>query len=280
MSVQYVSFVTKVVFKSAKLIPTMVVAAFLQRGSRYGVLDYVAATLLCAGAAGYALGQGEMVSQQNSITGITLLLVSVFCDAFTPNIQQRLMAPPTVDLATSLPTTSSPVRGPSSPISWRRQTSLIGKIQQLCSVLLGTFLPPSGGGLGLSASTLMTNANGVGCAGLILFMLVRGSLVESVVAISQHPELLGYLVAIGLSLSTAVFCYTRLIEQSGSVTAVAIATIRKVATVVLSYVVYPKPLSTLHAVSAGCVVGGIFLGWYTKHRKTATDTSSTGHTKF
>lgn len=68
----------------------MIVATFLQKGSKYGALDYLAVTLLCAGAAGYSWGsgQGSGGQNENSLTWIALLLVSVCCDAFTPNIQQ------------------------------------------------------------------------------------------------------------------------------------------------------------------------------------------------
>ena len=41
--------------------------------------------------------------------------------------------------------------------------------------------------------------------------------------------------------------------------AVAVATLREVATVILSYIVYPKVFSMMHAVSAVLVLGGILL---------------------
>eukprot|EP00977_Amphora_coffeiformis_P002694 scaffold516_cov175-Amphora_coffeaeformis.AAC.33 len=261
IAVRYVSYPTKVVLKSAKLIPTMVVATVLQRGSQYSLWDYTAASLLCAGAAGYSWGSGTpRGNEDQSWWGITLLLVSVCCDAFTPNIQQRLMAPPAVGVA-ALPTTmvhnhttsTPPKYPPSFLLSW------CGKFPTL-------FLPPHGGGMGLSASALMTNANGIGCMGLLMFMALNGSLTEAMVATCLHPLLLGYLVLIGVSLATAVLCYTRLIQQAGSVVAVAVATLRKVATIVLSYVVYPKVLSQSHALSALLVVGGILMSSYARQR--------------
>lgn len=253
MSVRYVSYPTKVVLKSAKLIPTMIVATFLQRGNRYGVLDYVAAALLCAGAAGYSWGSGSPSPRQggndgSSTVGIVLLLISIFCDAFTPNIQQRLMAPPTSTGVSALPSTSTNNGDGTEPF--------VAKIKSIV-------IP---GGLGLSASALMTNANGVGCIGLLLYMAISGSLTEALGAAFLHPFLLVYLTIIGLSLSLAVMCYTRLIKDAGSVVAVAVATLRKVATVVLSYLVYPKSFSSIHAVSAILVLAGILLNSYTKQR--------------
>lgn len=246
MSVRYVSYPTKVVFKSAKLIPTMVVATFLQRGDKYHALDYAAAALLCAGAAGYGWGGGGPAGSEeraNSWTGVTLLLISVFCDAFTPNIQQRLMMPK----PTALPSTSVVESSPTHK-------------------KLSSLFYPAQGGLGLSASALMTNANGVGCVGLILFMGLSGSLFEAINAATTHPFLLAYLAVIGMALATAVLCYTRLIQESGSVAAVAVSTLRKVATVILSYVVYPKSISMLHVISGFLVLGGILLSSYSMQR--------------
>jgi solute carrier family 35 (adenosine 3'-phospho 5'-phosphosulfate transporter), member B3 len=63
-------------------------------------------------------------------------------------------------------------------------------------------------------------------------------------------------------LSTAVLAYTRLIQASGSVVAVAVSTLRKVVTVTLSYIVFPKQLLTIHVVSGVAVLGGIVLSSY------------------
>lgn len=248
MAVRFVSYPTKVVLKSAKLIPTMIVATALQKGSHYGVLDYLSATFLCVGAAGYSWGSGSSAPRGgdgNSWIGIMLLLISVFCDAFTPNIQQRMMAPPVVGVA-ALPT-----------------TTLHHHSDDFCTKLTRILFP---GGLSLSASELMTNANGIGCIGLLLFMAVSGSLTEALAAALLHPRLLVYLLIIGIALATAVLCYTRLIQQAGSVVAVAVATLRKVATVILSYIVYPKILSKIHALSGLLVLVGILINSHSKQR--------------
>ena len=239
----------------------MVVATIFQRGSHYSLWDYMVASLLCAGAAGYSWGSGNYAPLRRgdqSWFGITLLLVSVCCDASTPNIQQCLMAPPAAEVA-ALPTT----------VIHNHTTSTTPKypsflVLSWCGKFRSLFLPPHGGGLGLSASALMTNANGIGCMGLLMLMALNGSLAEALVAMCLHPLLLVYLVLIGVSLATAVLCYTRLILQAGSVIAVAVATLRKVATIILSYVVYPKALSTIHAVSALLVVGGILMSSYAR----------------
>jgi drug/metabolite transporter (DMT)-like permease len=281
LSVRYVSYPTKVVFKSAKLIPTMIVATLLQqeKGSNYTGLDYMAATLLCAGAAGYGWrggdendgggggGGGDSLSHSSSYTGVVLLLVSVFCDAFTPNIQQRLMAPIAVP---SLPTAS--IVGPSHGYPHHEASR---PLMSLPNKVLALFLPTTnhqghahgGGGLGLSANALMTNANGIGCIGLVVVMTINGSLWEAIRATMVHLLLLVYLMVIGMALATAVWCYTRLIQKAGSVVAVAVATLRKVVTVVLSYIIYPKTMTMVHVASGVLVLGGIVLSSYSKQQQ-------------
>ena len=214
LSLQYVTYPTKVVFKSAKLIPTMMVATLLQ-GTRYGWMDYSAALLLCAGAAGYSYGSGHNNNDDNdnTIHGLVLLLVSILCDAFVPNLQQQFLSPPKA----------------------------------------------------LSATELMVNVNAVGLVGLVVYMGTMGYLQESVLACWDHPSLMVYLVLVGLGLSTAVLAYTKLIQASGSVVAVAVATLRKVATVVLSYVLFPKQLLTIHVLSGLLVLGGLVLSSVSKN---------------
>ena len=257
-SIMYVSYPTKVIFKSAKLIPTMVVATIVNPGaSSYGFLDYLAAAMLCCGAAGYAYGAGGSgrggdADSSGQTFGVVLLLMSMVCDAFVPNLQQRLMAPPTAAVAPDGGDGGGGGGGGGGATS----------------------------GLGLSASQLMVNVNGVGFAGLLAYMVVSGSLFSAVATALASPSLLGYLLTIGCGLGTAVLAYTKLIKASGSVVAVAVSTLRKVATVVLSYVVFPKPILRIHIASGFVVLCGILLSAYSKQvadrAKRASNGSSHG----
>ena len=290
LSVRYVSYPTKVVFKSAKLIPTMIVASVWNSGggggtsNRYGWMEYLSAGLVCAGAAGYGLDTGSGTGGPVGLTsassvGIMCLLASIFCDAFTPNLQQKLMAPPAQQqhhkqqqqqqqqpTTTAATTTEGPGLLPTTASNTTATASYDKrKKQHCCGVVTGYLLPATG--MGLSARELMTNANGVGFFGLVIGMAWNGTLWEAIRTAVRHPVLLAYLLAVGGTLSVAVLCYTRLIREAGSVVAVAVATLRKVATVVLSYVVYPKPLSGRHVVSGMVVLAGILLSNHSKQRR-------------
>ena len=246
-SIMYVSYPTKVVFKSAKLIPTMIVSSILNPGAaKYGALDYFAALLLCAGTAGYVVG-GSGVTNKSSTSstswresyGVMLLLVSLVCDALVPNLQQHLMAP---------------VRQATNTEKGQRALSTSAYLDK-------PTIPPS---LGLSAASLMVNVNCVAFLGLLIYMTISGSLMEAIVVAIANPSLFVYLVIVGMSLGAAVLAYTKLIRASGSVVAVAVSTLRKVATVVLSYIVFPKSLLRVHVISGFVVLCGIVLSSISK----------------
>jgi len=221
----YVSYPTKVVFKSAKLIPTMIVYTLLNKGDKYGILDYIAAMFICLGAAGYSYsGKGSSTSEtDDSMFGIALLTISVVCDALVPNLQQRLMTPKKTEGIPETTTSPQPVTG-------------------------------------LSAQALMFNVNSIGFAFLLTFMILSGSFFrDTLPAVTNHPRLLLYLTLVGVGLSTAVLAYTKLIQCSGPVVAVTVATLRKVATFLLSYILFPKALLPIHAVSGVSVLLGVVL---------------------
>mmetsp|Transcript_782 Transcript_782/g.1786 ORF Transcript_782/g.1786 Transcript_782/m.1786 type:complete len:458 (-) Transcript_782:169-1542(-) len=282
-SARYVSFPTKVIFRSTKLIPVMIVASMfnIDESRKYGKLDYLAASFLCAGAAGYSLGEHSLNEEKkNSYFGLLLLTGSVLCDAFTPNIKQWLMNPAKQTSIIDAPVTRMP--SPKKDSTLRRPRSQPRLVETAFPDIIisdssqGTtrkqviakrlsrkdwrFL--NRGGLGLSATELMTNAYAVGCVGLLAFMVFTGHLGDAVGKAFVRPHLFANLTLIGLSLSIAVFAQTRLIKESGAVIAVTVTTLREFATVLLSYLIYPKIFSTLHAISALSVFGGIVLTIY------------------
>lgn len=284
-SARYVSFPTKVIFRSTKLIPVMVVASMLNIDSKrkYGRVDYFAALMLCAGAAGFTFGEHSLNNEKkDSYFGIFLLSGSVLCDAFTPNIKQWLMNPTernpdsveTVALA-DFPRTKMPSPAISAPSSFSLMTSSLpdiiisdssvgGEWKQVIARKIyrkkSRFLNMEGPGQ--SVTELMTNTYAVGCVGLLVIMTITGHLKDAVGEAMIRPHLFVNLTLIGISLSTAVFAHTRLIKESGAVTAVTVTTLREFVTVLLSYFIYPKVFSALHALSTVSVFVGIILSIY------------------
>lgn len=290
-----VTYVTKVVFKSAKLIPTMLVGVIMDarainngntnnvKKHNYTVWDYGSALLLCIGAAGFCMSPKDSSDSSNEKMttttnntqgphwmGISLLIGSVFCDAFVPNISEQLMQ-----------------QGPTNTISsMTRKDSgedLNGDEEvELKSLLASNSGPNNNNNMhhdnhataatskkkegGLSSASLMVNTNSIGFALLFLSTVISSQLIPIVSFMAVHPHFLLLHLTVGCGLGTAVLAYTELIKRSGPAFAVAVATLRKVVTVVLSYIIFPKAMTITHLASSCLVLAGIAVGFAGKRR--------------
>ena len=70
-----------------------------------------------------------------------------------------------------------------------------------------------------------------------------------------------------MGLGTAVLAYTELIRRAGPAVAVGVATLRKVFTILLSYIIFPKPMTPLHMASAALVICGLGVSYAGRGRK-------------
>lgn len=291
-----VTYVTKVVFKSAKLIPTMVVGVIMDaraikagnknvKKKNYSVWDYGSALLLCGGAAGFCLSPNtadnddtssnlvedakpdEMVesfthSQGPHWIGISLLIASVFCDAFVPNISEQLMQQG-VNVAGK---TKSLPRKDSGKDSGNE---LDDEELEMTSLLASNTDAENSHRdqnkaqkkEGLSSASLMVNTNSIGFMILFLSTVISSQFVPIVSFMAVHPHFLLLHLVVGFGLGTAVLAYTELIKRSGPAFAVAVATLRKVVTVVLSYLIFPKAMTITHFASSCLVLVGIVVGF-------------------
>ena len=289
-----VTYVTKVVFKSAKVIPTMLVGVIMDardtnngntnvKKHNYTVWDYGSALLLCIGAAGFCMSPKDSSdsSDENLTTttnntqgphwvGISLLIGSVFCDAFVPNISEQLMQ-----------------QGPTNTISSMTRKDSGGDLNgdeevELKSLLASNSGPNNNDNMhhdnhatvatskkkegGLSSASLMVNTNSIGFALLFLSTVISSQLIPIVSFMAVHLHFLLLHLTVGCGLGTAVLAYTELIKRSGPAFAVAVATLRKVVTVVLSYIIFPKAMTITHLASSCLVLAGVAVGFAGKRR--------------
>lgn len=296
-----VSYVTKVVFKSAKLIPTMIVGVVMDaraerngiiiKKRKYGVWEYSSALLLCLGAAGFCMSPKTKVFEDDEVEavllsgtnndveedtdefrkgamnrgghwiGISLLLISVFCDAFIPNLQSQLMR----GTSNSATAPALPSKNHNSDDEELEMKPLVNEEGR------GTPNGPNSprtvtNTSGLSAQALMVNTNSIGFTLLLLSTIFRRTFLPIVSFIATHPHFAILHLTVGMGLGTAVLAYTELIRRSGPAVAVAVATLRKVVTVILSYVLFPKPMTEGHIFSAVLVIGGMIVGYIGKGR--------------
>jgi adenosine 3'-phospho 5'-phosphosulfate transporter B3 len=216
-AVQFVYFPAKVVAKSTKLVPTMIVAVLMGNSNKFSRVDYASAVLLIFGSAGFALNSGIVdVDDQGVETvrpswwiGLVLLTISSFADALVPNLQQSVMR------------------------------------------------------AGASAEQVALRVNVLGAGWIFFALTVTGAIASWIPIFFEQPEIFGLMLVGSLTLGLAVVAFTLLIKEAGSVVAVAVATARKVATLTLSYLVFPgggKKFGTSHALSALAVFVGMGLG--------------------
>lgn len=140
------------------------------------------------------------------------------------------------------------------------------------SVLTDAFIPNAQQWLmreGVSPNLLMTRSNVI--AGVIAFIavLIFGGIPELGSSVSRVPIILACLAGVGATLSFSVMCQVRLIKQAGSVVAVAVSTIRKSGTMLLSYVLFPgKEFGVVRAVGLAFVAAGLMMAeWQTIAKK-------------
>lgn len=203
----WVQYPVKVVFKSSKLIPTMLVSVVMRNSKPFSMSDYISALLLCAGTAGFSFRAGQSDSTAEAAAlGIAMLVTAAFCDACSSNVQQRLM-------------------------------------QQM----------------GVSPMDMMLRLNLVGAIGSAMLLVSSGEAGGVVAYAREDHRLLTFAAGVGLTIGIGVWANTQLINEAGSVVAVGVATLRKVFTIVLSYVLFPKPLTMIHVIAGLLVTAGLAL---------------------
>ncbi|KAL3792304.1 hypothetical protein HJC23_006216 [Cyclotella cryptica] len=89
MSLSYINFPTKVVFRSCKLVPTMIIATIVNK-KVFASYEYACALAICAGLVLFALADYRLDPLKFDITGLALVSGSVVADAILPNAQECL----------------------------------------------------------------------------------------------------------------------------------------------------------------------------------------------
>ena len=299
MSLAYsgVTYVTKVVFKSAKLIPTMIVGVIMDaraikagnknvKRKHYSVWDYGSALLLCVGAAGFCMSpksdddtssnimedtkSDEMMESVTNTQGphwigISLLIGSVFCDAFVTNLSEQLMQQGTMGRTKAINRKDSGDEDDDEEVEMK--SLLSSNNADTNNSHYEHSQSQTQKKEGLSSASLMVNTNSIGFMLLFLSTVISSQLVPIVTFMAMHPHFLMLHLVVGCGLGTAVLAYTELIKSSGQAFAVAVATLRKVATVILSYMIFPKAMTMTHFASSCLVLAGIVVGFIGKRRR-------------
>lgn len=88
LSLNFINFPTKVVFRSCKLIPTMLIATIINK-KLFSSSEYVAALAVSFGLVMFAAADWKMSPTFHPF-GLLLVSFSVFADAVLPNVQEKI----------------------------------------------------------------------------------------------------------------------------------------------------------------------------------------------
>eukprot|EP00581_Thalassiosira_minuscula_P007717 CAMPEP_0183709808 /NCGR_PEP_ID=MMETSP0737-20130205/5775_1 /TAXON_ID=385413 /ORGANISM="Thalassiosira miniscula, Strain CCMP1093" /LENGTH=442 /DNA_ID=CAMNT_0025938003 /DNA_START=158 /DNA_END=1486 /DNA_ORIENTATION=+ len=89
LSLSYINFPTKVVFRSCKLVPTMIIATIVNQRV-FKSYEYLCALSICAGLVLFAMADYALDPLQYQPVGLLLVSGSVVADAILPNAQEHL----------------------------------------------------------------------------------------------------------------------------------------------------------------------------------------------
>jgi adenosine 3'-phospho 5'-phosphosulfate transporter B3 len=106
---------------------------------------------------------------------------------------------------------------------------------------------------------------------------LSGTVSMSMQFMMETPQFTGLIIAFSLCNFAGTTFLLQIVSDFGSSTAVVVTSTRKMATVLCSYVIYPKPFTTLHTVGLFGVAFGI---WLHDHARKQEGTRVKDQTKF
>ncbi|KAL0448081.1 UNVERIFIED_CONTAM: UDP-galactose/UDP-glucose transporter 2 [Sesamum latifolium] len=206
-SLAYLNYPAQIMFKSTKVLPVMVMGAFIPGLRRkYPIHEYVSAILLIIGLILFTLADAN-TSPNFSVIGIVMIVGALVMDSFLGNLQEAIF--------TMNPETT--------------QMEML-----FCSTVVGLpfLLPP---------------------------MILTGELFKAWNSCSEHPYVYGVLVFEAMATFVGQVSVLSLIAIFGAATTAMITTARKAVTLLLSYLLFTKPLTEQHGSGLLLIAMGIIL---------------------
>jgi len=211
IALNYINFPVKVVFRSCKLIPTML-AAIVMNKKHFSMGEYLTAICVCVGLVLFGWADAE-TSPNFHLGGITLVTASVLCDAILPNLQEQLF----------------------------------------------------GAGSSRLEVTYWTN---IFCLGFMTISLgASGDLIGAFTYALTSPMAAAYFLIYTMVAYVAIGFHMNVVKRFGGVVAVFVGNSRKAMTIVISYLVFPKPFTFYYAVGAVLVFGGVVMNVVIKDKQ-------------
>nr|XP_017232274.1 PREDICTED: UDP-galactose/UDP-glucose transporter 2-like [Daucus carota subsp. sativus] len=206
-SLAFLNYPAQLMFKSTKVLPVMIMGAFIPGLRRkYPLHEYISAILLVVGLILFTLADAQS-SPNFSIIGVIMVSGALVMDAFLGNLQEAIF--------TMNPETT--------------QMEML-----FCSTVVGLpfLIPP---------------------------MLLTGELFKAWTSCYQHPYVYGVLIFEAMATFIGQVSVLSLIAIFGAATTAMITTARKAVTLLLSYMIFTKPLTEQHGTGLILISMGIIL---------------------
>ncbi|KMZ61915.1 UDP-galactose/UDP-glucose transporter 4 [Zostera marina] len=204
-SLAFLNYPAQIMFKSTKVLPVMVMGAFIPGLRRkYPSHEYLSALLLVVGLIAFTLADAQ-TSPDFNIIGVLMVSTALIMDAFVGNFQEAIF--------TTNPDTT--------------QTEML-----FCSTVVGLpfLIPP---------------------------MIITGELFTAWKSCSYHPYVYAVLVFEAMATFVGQISVLSLIAIFGAATTAMVTTARKAMTLLLSYLIFTKPLTEQHATGLLLITMGI-----------------------
>ncbi|CAN6704286.1 unnamed protein product [Malus baccata var. baccata] len=229
-SLAFLNYPAQLMFKSTKVLPVMVMGAFIPGLRRkYPPHEYVSALLLVVGLILFTLADAQ-TSPNFSVIGVVMVSGALIMDSFLGNLQEAIF--------TMNPETT--------------QMEML-----FCSTVVGLpfLIPP---------------------------MLLTGELFRAWSSCWQHPYVYGVLVFEAMATFIGQVSVLSLIALFGAATTAMITTARKAVTLLLSYLIFTKPLTEEHGTGLLLIGMGITLKLLPEnqpYQRVSTSSSKTNTSK-
>ncbi|XP_068649660.1 UDP-galactose/UDP-glucose transporter 4-like [Aristolochia californica] len=206
-SLAFLNYPAQLMFKSTKVLPVMIMGAFIPGLRRkYPLHEYLSAVLLVVGLILFTLADAH-TSPNFSVIGVIMVCGALIMDSFLGNLQEAIfkMNPETTQME-----------------------------MLFCSTVVGLpfLIPP---------------------------MLLTGELFTAWKSCSQHPYVYGVLVFEAMATFVGQVSVLSLIALFGAATTAMVTTARKAVTLLLSYLIFTKPLTEQHGTGLLLIAMGITL---------------------
>ncbi|KAG0491560.1 hypothetical protein HPP92_004605 [Vanilla planifolia] len=214
-SLAFLNYPAQLMFKSTKVLPVMVMGAFIPGLRRkYPPHEYISAILLVAGLILFTLADAH-TSPNFSMAGVVMISGALVMDSFLGNLQEAIF--------TMNPETT--------------QMEML-----FCSTVVGLplLIPP---------------------------MVLTGELFKAWNSCSQHLYVYGVLIFEAMATFVGQLSVLSLIALFGAATTAMVTTARKAVTLLLSYLIFTKPLTEQHVTGLLLISMGIVLKLLPEHKE-------------